>query len=158
MIQLHIAGIIITGGLRNNGFWKFTSPEDLQVPVSVEVYNPLTNKTCHLPDLPEWRYHHSLCRGLICGGGESQKPESLQTCLLLDPRTGRFDYTLVWLSEKRSGHLCWELGGEGGEILLLGGTKSHFSSEVVTHQGRSSTTSLNSYNLSQSMFRQHLDG
>ena len=154
---MHIAGIIITGGLRYVGSWVHIPLEDLQVRYSVEVYNPLTNKTCHLPDLPEQRYQHSLCRGLICGGG-GEKPETLQTCLLLDPRTGRFDYTLVWLNEKRSGHLCWELGGEGGDILLLGGTNSHFSSEVVTHQGRSSTTSLNSYNLSQSMFRQHLDG
>ena len=63
----------------------------------MEVYNPLTNKTCQLPDLPDVRVHHSLCGGLLCGGGDVGDDFSRRSCLLLDPRTGRFDCTLAWL-------------------------------------------------------------
>ena len=61
----------------------------------MEVYNPLTNKTCQLPDLPDVRMYHSLCGGLLCGGGDDKDVYSKRSCLLLDPRTGRFDCTLV---------------------------------------------------------------
>ena len=63
----------------------------------MEVYNPLTNKTCQLPDLPDVRMYHSLCGGLLCGGGDDKDVYSKSSCLLLDPRTGRFDCTLAWL-------------------------------------------------------------
>ena len=80
------AGILITGGDGLQGRGR-----------GVEVYNPLTNKTCQLPDLPDVRMYHSLCGGLLCGGGESKDVYSKRSCLLLDPRSGRFDCTKAWL-------------------------------------------------------------
>ena len=145
---------------------------------------------------------HSLCGGLLCGGGDDKDDYSKRSCLLLDPRTGRFDCTLAWLvkgscqsrkriylyyewkfpfctlivdpqtnwiiflislvwqppgmkfpfilyffyfdgfPQTRKGHMCWEVDGEGGDTLLLGGYHSTFSTELVTYQGRSSSSSF----------------
>ena len=64
-------------------------------------------------------------------------------CLSLDPRTGLFLPTSgLSLGEERSGHLCWEVEGEGGEILLLGG--DHQDSQLTTEliNSNSSTPSF----------------
>ena len=133
-----MSGFIITGGM------PVAQAGDL-----VEVYNPQTEKTCWLYDLPDRRmFFHSYCGNLICGGKEYEEYgkywnyKTDRSCLILDSRVGGFYNTLVWLKQKRMGHLCWELNGEGGDFLLLGGWHSPASTELVNHQGRSSSTSF----------------
>ena len=117
---------------------------------SVEVYIPQTEKTCWLYDLPDRRvFFHSYCGNVICGGNDGYKEgdarknyKTARSCLFLDSRVGGFYNTLVWLRQKREGHLCWELNGEGEDFLLLGGWHSPASTELVNHQGRSSSNSF----------------
>ena len=115
----------------------------------MEVVIPQTEKTCWLYDLPDRRmFFHSYCGNLICGGDDDEEYveyknyKTARTCLFLDSRVGGFYNTLVWLKQKREGHLCWELNGEGGDFLLLGGWHCPASTELVNHQGRSSSTSF----------------
>lgn len=44
------------------------------------------------------------------------------------------------LVEKRFGHLCWNINGNGGEILLLGGWNSE-STELIS--GGTSSANFN---------------
>ena len=106
---------------------------------SVEVFNPHTNRSCSLRDLPgEVRYHHSLCRDLLCGGDSSSSTR--RSCLKLDPQTGVFTPTSVRLEEDRSYHQCWDVEGEG--VLLIGGYYSLRSTELVSPDGSSSTANF----------------
>ena len=112
------------------------------VGVSVEVFNPHTNHSCRLPDLPdEKRWDHSQCGGMICGGNRSPTT-ALRSCLKLNPLTGAFTPTSVRLVEKRYNHLCWDVEGEGGPTLLIGGGLSPRSTELVNSDGLSSSASF----------------
>jgi len=105
--------------------------------VKVEVFNIHTKKTCQLPDLPGGgRYHHSQCGHLLCGGDYSSTRRS---CLMFNPLTGYFTPSSVWLREKRSRHLCWDVEGENGPTLLMGGLISRRSTELVSSDGSSSS-------------------
>ena len=113
----------------------------------VEIFNPKTNHSCNLPNLPtisgsrEVRYQHSQCGGMICGGGYNSSTQ--RSCLKLNPLTGAFTPTSVRLVENRGGHLCWDVEGEGGPTLLIGGTDSPRSTELVNSDGLSSSASFN---------------
>ena len=135
MINIFLGrGVIVTGG----------KPES-SVGVSVEVFNPQTNHSCSLLHLPgEVRDSHSLCRELLCGGGDySNSSSSTQrSCLKLNPLTGVFTPTSVTLVEKRWSHLCWDVEGEGGPTLLIGGHSSLRSTELVSSDGSSSSDSF----------------
>ena len=109
-------GILITGG------WNGASLK------SVEAYNPNTKKICKLPDLPDYRYEHTLCGGLLCGGYETGK-----SCLKLGP--SGFVKATVTLQKRRNSHLCWNLP-EG--VLLLGGDSSPSTTELVLRDGSAS--------------------
>ena len=112
------------------------------VGVSVEIFNPHTNHSCSLPDLPgEARWQHSQCGGMICGGGDFNT-STYQSCLKLNPLTGAFTPTSVSLVEERDYHLCWEIEGKGGPTLLIGGEFSPRSTELVNSDGSSSSTSF----------------
>ena len=107
--------------------------------VKVEVFNIKTKKTCQLPDLPgDARDIHSQCGNLLCGGYDSVS----RSCLMLDPLTGKFTPTSVTLREERSFHLCWNLEGENGSTLLMGGSVSTRSTELVSSDGSSSSSSF----------------
>ena len=109
--------------------------------MKVEVFNIKTKKSCALADLPGGkRWHHSLCGHLLCGGGYDSS--TLRSCLMLDPRTGNFSPTSVRMREERSSHLCWDVEGEGGPTLLMGGRYSGFSTELVTLDGSSASFTL----------------
>jgi len=114
------------------------------VGVKVEVFNINTKKTCHLPDLPgSRRVHHSHCGHLLCGGwGYS---ETRQSCLKLNPLTGDFTSTSVTLREWREDHLCWDVEGENGPTLLIGGDWSgtRRSTELVSSDGLTSSPNFN---------------
>ena len=117
--------MLITGGSPSSSVGK-----------SVEVFNPRTNSSCSLRDLPgEVRYRHSLCRDLLCGGRDSSSTR--RSCLKLDPQTGVFTPTSVSLEEERFFYQCWDVEGEG--VLLIGGNFSPRSTELVSPDGSSST-------------------
>ena len=108
--------------------------------VKVEVFNIKTKKTCHLPDLPgDARDTHSQCGNLLCGGGDDSVSRS---CLMLDPLTGKFTPTSVTLREERVSHLCWDAEGENGPTLLMGGYDLKRSTELVSSDGSSSSSSF----------------
>ena len=113
------------------------------VGVRVEVFNPHTNHSCNLPDLPgEVRYSHSQCGRMICGGGASTL--STRSCLKLNPLTRAFTPTSVRLIKKRKDHLCWDVEGEGGPTLLIGAwhSDSRHSTELVNSDGSSFSASF----------------
>ena len=105
------------------------------------MFNVKTMKSCPLDDLPGGvtggrRGGQSLCSGLLCGGYDSSTEQS---CLMLDPLTGAFTTTSVSLREKRKNHLCWDVEGENGPTLLMGGAYSQQSTELVSSDGFSSS-------------------
>ena len=104
---------------------------------TVEVFNPHTHHSCLLPDLPEKISGHTHCGrpGLLCGGSGLE-----WSCIKLDPLTGSWSDTSVSLVEERSSHQCWAVEGEG--ILLIGGWESPRSTELVSPDGVSSSTSF----------------
>lgn len=74
----------------------------------------------------------------MCGGGKSTS--SQRSCLhistLLTPGSRRN----IQLSQRRRDHLCWKMPGGDDEVLLLGGTYSPSSTEVV--KGTKSSSSF----------------
>ena len=60
---------------------------------------------------------------------------------MLNPLTGAFTPTSVSLQEEREDHLCWDVEGEGGPTLLIGGG-SRRSTELVSPDGLSSSASF----------------
>ena len=106
-------------------------------PEKVEVYNPMSQSSCALADLPDRRYGHSLCGGLLCGGyGTSHIGRS---CLVWDANTRTFTTGREVLVEWRRDHLCW---AAAGGVLLLGGDWSPTTSELVASDGTTSTASF----------------
>ena len=117
--------MMITGGYPSSSVGK-----------SVEVFNPRTNNSCNLRDLPgEGRFYHSLCGDLLCGGWNTRR-----SCLKLDPQTGVFTPTSVRLVKERAHQQCWDVEGEG--VLLIGGYYSLRSTELVSPDGSSSTANF----------------
>ena len=91
---------------------------------SVEAYNPHTKKICKLTNLTYTVYGHTLCGGLLC---------SKKSCLKFGP--SGFVKTTVTLRQRRVHHLCWNVP-EG--VLLLGGTESPSTTELVLRDGSAS--------------------
>lgn len=104
--------------------------------MSVEVFNPEKQVNCTLRDLPNSRFGHTLCGGLLCGGVYNS-----QSCLLWDKESRTFVPTEVQLSSPRSHHLCWKVSDNHG-IILIGGTGDSKTSELVVSDGSSSITSF----------------
>ena len=111
-------GMLITGGWSSSG-------------KLVEAYNPHTKKICKLTNLTYTVYGHTLCGGLLCGGHLASSLSS--SCLKFGP--SGFVKTTVSLREKRIHHLCWNVP-EG--VLLLGGTESPSTTELVLRDGSAS--------------------
>ena len=135
--------VIITGGegLSESGVSLSESG------FTVEVFNPHTNHSCRLPDLPGevGRYQHTLCRDLLCGGAGyelSAHSSTARSCLKLNLFSGVFTPTSVSLVENRTNHLCWDVEGEGGPNLLIGGWSSQQSTELVSPDGSSSSANF----------------
>jgi len=110
--------------------------------LKVEVFNINANKSCRLDDLPgDARYKHSHCGHLLCGGESSIA--TLRSCLKLNHLTGDFSPTSVRLKALRATHSCWDVEGENGPILLMGGQSSPRSTELVSSDGSSSSANAN---------------
>ena len=116
-----ISGFIITGGLNTGAQRK------------AEAFNPLTGRNCPLPDLTQEMNLHSQCGQLICKERSCMKINSM----------GFSSSASVNLSHRRSKHLCWSQ--PGGEVMLLGGEYSPYSSEVISSDG--SSTRANRWSL-----------
>jgi len=115
------SGFIITGGLNTGAQRK------------AEAYNPLTGRNCPLPDLTQEMNLHSQCGQLIC---------KERSCIKINSM-GFSSSASVSLSHRRSKHLCWSQ--PGGEVMLLGGEYSPYSSEVISSDG--SSTRANRWSL-----------
>merc|ERR1711988_1549700 len=101
--QIKVPGFIITGG------WNSAAQK------KIELWNPVSRRTCPLPDLHEVMVGHSQCGNLLCGQNSCLKMTS----------TGSFSSAPVSLLQFRDNHLCWSLPGGGGEVddtfIITGG-------------------------------------
>ena len=122
------------------------------------MFNSNTSHSCRRSDFPGGeRSGHSLCGHFLCGGGTSTDSDTQRTCLKLNPLTGDFTFTPVTLIHKRSGHMCWDIDGEDGPVLLLGGVgkwvndgshgpEASRTTELVSSDGSSSSASFSLLN------------
>ena len=116
--MVDVAGVLITGGGDSRS--------------KVEVYNPLSQNTCSLPDLPDLRHEHTLCGRLLCGGFQSGR-----SCLRWDDHHHIFTTADVTLQHDRKGHLCWAEDSQG--VRLMGGNDSSNTTEYVSSGGSVTT-------------------
>ena len=121
-VMVDVPGVLITGGGDSRS--------------EVEVYNPLTQHSCRLPDLPDLRHSHTLCGGLLCGGLQSAR-----SCLAWEAHHHIFTTAEVTLLHERTGHLCWAEDSLG--VRLMGGEESGNSTELVLSGGAASTADFN---------------
>ncbi len=61
---------------------------------------------------------------------------------MFNPLTGDFNPTAVELGVKRYNHLCWDVEGEDGPTLLMGGDYSPRTTEFVSQDGSSSSANF----------------
>merc|ERR1712024_328274 len=100
MSHCEASGVLISGGHSSYG--------SLQ---SVEIYNPATNTTCSLPQLPEVRYYHTQDGELACGGRTHKR-----TCVKWNSDSG--SWTKFPILRHRVHHVSWAT--EDG-VYLMGG-------------------------------------
>ena len=115
MIFLVVSVVLITGGYNDGVFFK-----------SAEIFNPVTNTSCSLPQLPEGRSCHSEDGGLACGGYPT-----LTSCVKWSPATGTWTKSHT-LRQKRRYHLSW---ATASGVYLIGGQYSGKTSEKVKLDG-----------------------
>ena len=73
------------------------------MPWSVEIFNPVTNTSCSLPQLPNVRSYHSQNGGLVCG---SWGVDGANNCVKWSPAFGNWTKS-HYLSMMRYGHVSW---------------------------------------------------
>ena len=96
--------VLVTGGsLYGSTHYRFA-----------EVYNPVTNTSCSLPQLPEERYEHSQDGGLACGGNYSP---TQSTCVKWSPASGNWTQSHIFI-QRRWGHVSW---ATTSGVYLIGG-------------------------------------
>ena len=106
----------------------------------MEIVIPAKNKSCELENLPDsYRYHSSLCGGLLCGG---EGVSAGDYCLKWDPETGTFSGTSVQRSIATHGLSCWDLGDRG--VLMMGSSSSGVdrTTDLVAVNGLTSFSSF----------------
>ena len=112
-----ILGVLISGG-SNGGALQ-----------SVEIYDPATNTTCSLPQLPEGRYYHTQDGWLACGGPQGENAET--TCIKWSSDSGTWTESHE-LNENRAGHVSW---ATADGVYLMGGLSSVRSTELLKEDG-----------------------
>ena len=107
-------GILASGGY-NGGNLK-----------SVEIYNPVSNISCSLPEFPSQRQRHSQDGALACGGGGNDK-----NCVKWSSDSGTWtqSHTLI---QRRYYHVSWNT--DDG-VYLMGGAYSLKTTELVKNDG-----------------------
>ena len=115
------SGLSITGG-------KF----DIRMSRSAEIYNPVTNTSCSLLQLPGYIYDHSENGGLACGGCSIAKAATQTSCVKWSPASGTWTQSHT-LRQKRHGHVSWSTAS--GLYLIGGRNVSARASEKVKLDG-----------------------
>ena len=82
---------------------------------SMEIYNPITDSGCSLPDLPDRRTHHTQSENLLCGGYDWSNKVSI--CWTWDSKSGAWTQSHS-LNTGRYGHVAWPTPSG---VYLLGG-------------------------------------
>ena len=124
MIPLQICvldlGVLISGGY--NG-------QPLQF---VEIYNPVSNTTCYLPQLPERRDFLTQDGELACGGWGGGNTDL--TCVKFSSNSGTWTESHS-LRQRRAYHVSWDT--KDG-VYLMGGadfSSSHYTTDLVKEDG-----------------------
>ena len=95
---------------------------------SAEIYNPVTNSSCSLPQLPKARIRHSQDGGLACGGSTTPL---VRTCDKWSPASGTWTQSHT-LRENRAAHVSW---ATASGVYLIGGQADQWASEKVKLDG-----------------------
>ena len=83
---------------------------------TAELYHPSSGVSCALPQLPDYRYYHTMeSSGLLCGGTATR-----DTCLQWSPDTGTWEDLQLTLDVGRRYHVSWTPGTEVGTYLMGG--------------------------------------
>ena len=90
-----------------------------------EIFDPMTNSGCSLPDLPGFRYTHTQNDNLICGGVGTWLTTS--SCLMWNSKSGTWDQFLT-LNEQRVSHFSWV--SDSG-VYLLGGMSHRLFNDIL---------------------------
>ena len=116
-----IPSVLISGGVINGAIIK-----------SVEIYNPVTNTICSLPELPDARNEHTQDGELACGG-DGDSSNTLTTCVKWSSESGSWTQSHT-LRQRRIWHVSWAT--EDG-VYLMGGmdSSSEFTTELVKEDG-----------------------
>ena len=101
----------------------------------VELYNPIRNISCSLPNLPEYRGYHNQNGNLACGGeafiGDDSKTTT-RTCVKWNSESGTWIQSDNLLLKRRQGHVSWNT--DSG-VYLMGGLYTGKTSERVNEDG-----------------------
>ena len=93
---------------------------------SVEALTTDGTPLCTLPDLPDQRRYHTIDNHILCGGSET--PNSC-----LHYVAGKWTKYRNDLKIERQKHVSWRR--KDGEVILIGGSNSKKTSEVVSSSG-----------------------
>ena len=110
-----VSVVLITGGWGSSG----------AILKSAEIYNPVTNSSCSLPQLPEGRGYHSQDGGLVCGGYPTS---TLTSCVKWSPASGNWTQSHT-LKRRRGAHVSW---ATASGVYLIGG--AYFADTVRTSE------------------------
>ena len=97
---------------------------------SVEVLRANGSYWCSLPDLPDDRYYHTQSGLVTCGGGSNSDTKT--SCLTFSSGQWRTSHQL---QHNRWYHSSW-MSQHG--VVLMGGTGSLTTTEILTEDGQSS--------------------
>ena len=96
------------------------------------MYNPTTNASCVLPNLPDHRVYHTQDGSLICGGEESATDtDSDLSCLKWSIDSGTWNKSHS-LTTERDAHISWETCSG---LYLIGGLDSWSTSTLLLKDG-----------------------
>ena len=101
---MFVSAVLITGGYLSAAERK------------AEIYNPLTNTSCSLPQLPEARTYHTQDGELACGGGGFSS-DTNWNCVKWSPASGTWTQSHT-LRKRRLQHVSW---ATASGVYLIGG-------------------------------------
>ena len=112
------------GGRGNTG----NIPYPQNILKTAEIFNPLTNTSCSLPQLPIGRHNQRQGNYVACGGGEGS---TQNTCVKWSPDSGTWAQSHT-LRQRRFYHVSWTTASG---VYLIGGNRSPRTSEIVKEDG-----------------------
>ena len=117
--MIKLLAVLISGGVGTNK-------------KSAEIYIPVTNSSCSLPELPNRRFFSTQSGDLLCGGGSDKNslPNTREYCITWS--LNAWSKSHISLLHKRYGHSSWVTRSG---TYLIGGTHSPRTSELVHEDG-----------------------